>query len=103
MKNLIGTSLSMCIRDILEKKVDINNISGIISSTAFKTPKDAFDSYYKIYWSKPNPKDVMETLEKVWPLLCQPRLNFDLAEHRGHFSVKGHWLNTETGVFSTNP
>jgi hypothetical protein len=103
MKNLIGTSLSYCMRDILSEKVDICNISAIVSSTAFTTPEKALESYYDIYWTKYNKDYVLSTLKNIWPLLCQPRLNHDLREHRGHYSVKGHWLNTETGVFSTNP
>ena len=102
MKNLIGTSLSRCMKDILAEKVDTFNVSAIVSSTAFKTPEEAFDSYYEIAWGKYNKDYVLSTLKEIWPLVCQPRLNFDLREHRGHYATKGHWLDTETGIFSDN-
>ncbi len=101
VRKYIGTSLSFCMQDILMGNISIDEISAIVTSTAFKTPQEAFDAYYDYsYWNKFDAKTVMTTLNKVWSIICQPRLQSDMYEHRGHYAGQGFWLNTQTGEYS---
>ena len=50
---MIGLSVSLCIRDIANGKVNIEDIDQIIGGTACRTPEDwacLIDQYYKTYW-----------------------------------------------------
>ncbi len=96
----IGMSLSFCVKDILNGKIRIEDISGIISSTKVESCEKAFE-YYASYWGKFASKETcMETLKKVWPLVFQPRLN---NNHEGHYITHGYWLDTQTGKLSFSP
>lgn len=97
VRNLIGLSLSFCMQDILKGNLAINQISGIITSTAFESPQHAFDYYYYPYWSEieGDEEKVKQTLNKIWPLVFQPR--FAVNDHKGHMVGHGFWLNTATG------
>lgn len=78
---LVGLSLSKCVADIIEDKVDVNDVVFIIARTAIKTPEDmdyVMHRYRKSYWEK-NP----DLGEKIARLLfednkvTQPRLRGD--------------------------
>lgn len=50
---LIGKSLTFCVRDIIDGRVDIRDVEYIIAGTAFETWddwKDAIDEYCLSYW-----------------------------------------------------
>lgn len=50
---MIGLSLSRCIRDIIEEKVDYDKVNGIVSSCNWKTNEeieDGVDRYARIHW-----------------------------------------------------
>jgi hypothetical protein len=101
VRKYIGTSLSFCMQDILKGKVSIDEISAIVTSTAFDTVQKAFDAYYtNSYWMDFDSETVMQTLNKVWPIVCQPRLQSNMYEHRGHYAGQGFWLNTQTGEYT---
>lgn len=99
-RTYIGLSLSHCVRDILLEKIKIEDISAIVSSTAFTDVEQAMFHYYIFYWDDFQEETVLFTLKKLWPYVMQPRLTVGMYEHRGHFLSKGHWLNTETGELS---
>jgi hypothetical protein len=88
-------------QDILTEKVDIDEIAAIVTSTKFKTQDEVFEYYYENYWSPyTNEWNCRMMLNKVWYLICQPRLNFDNNDHKGHMLSHGFWLNTYTGELS---
>lgn len=94
MRKYIGLSLSFCMLDILEGRISIEEIAGIITSTKFDTLEQAVDMYQSTYWKKFSKEYCTETLESVWSLIFQPRLNVLTS---GHMVGHGFWLNTETG------
>ena len=75
---LIGMSLSLCIRDILESKVMFGDIKCIISGTKIKNNTDfahVRDRYCKVYWKK-NPIRATNIFRGLYDSgkLIQPRL-----------------------------
>ena len=101
-KIYIGFSLSRCLLDILKKKIDIDNISAIVTSTAFDSIHMAFEAYYRLYWDQFPPDEVFKTLTSVWPIVCQPRLQSGLLNHRGHYGSVT-WLDTLSGEVNVLP
>lgn len=94
-KRYLGLSLSFCVKDILEYRIDINNIAAIVTSTAFLEMEDAL-RYYGIYWrALGSPEVIRKVLAKIWPLVFQPRLANE--HHPGHSIVHGHWVDLSTG------
>lgn len=78
---MIGISLSMCVRDIIDNKISINFVLRIFTGTAFKTEDDWTDSndiktYYSSYWSKDpvRAKEIVDELRKSNRII-QPRLD----------------------------
>lgn len=97
---LIGLSLSLCMQDILAGKIEVNQIAAIVTSTAFENLYQAFEYYYPIYWKDYSKNEAFIKLTEIWPIVCQPRLQVDIFEHRGHNVSHGYWLNTETGTLT---
>jgi uncharacterized protein YcfL len=87
-------------QDILMGNISIDEISAIVTSTAFKSSEEAFKNYYSGYWSDFDGVTVKMTLDKLWPFVCQPRLQVGMISHRGHYAGQGFWLNTQTGEYS---
>ena len=80
-------------QDILAKKVNIDEISAIVTSTRFEDWQDAYDHYFISYWSEyADDETCKETLQAIWHLVFQPR-RFSI-DSRGHYT----WLNTQTSV-----
>jgi hypothetical protein len=97
IKRYIGLSLSSCIRDILDEKIDTSEISGIITSTRFLSVDEVLDYYYNAYWSNHKRSEVKAVLTKFWPIIFQPRLAFKLEENVGHVLSHGWWVDTFEG------
>lgn len=98
IRRYVGLSLSFCIRDILQGKTDVDEISAIVTSTKFATIESAFAHYYESYWAEyAEENKCMRVLKKVWPLVFQPRLNFEFTDHAGHMLTYGHWVDTISG------
>ena len=99
VKIYIGTSLSFCMQDILANKVSINDISAIVTSTAFEDWQQAYDQYFISYWSEyANDDTCKEVLQSIWHMVFQPRrMSID---SRGHYAGQGFWLNTQTGEYT---
>lgn len=93
---MIGTSLSFCIREMVEGKVDPSQVSKIISNTRCATQEDwrtAFDRYRQVIWEK-NPH-ACESLARQWIAdgkVEQPRLS-----DRHHCSNPA-WVDDETEI-----
>lgn len=103
IRKYIGLSLSFCMREILLNKISIDEIAAIVASTRFESWQEAYEHYFISYWSEyADDETCKRILQEVWPLVCQPRLNFSFAEHRGHMLSHGVWLNTFTGELTKN-
>lgn len=89
-------------QDILKGTIKKEEISAIVTSTAFQTSEEAFLAYYNGYWNNFDSVKVKITLDEIWSLICQPRLQVGMKEHRGHYAGQGIWLNTQTGEYSKN-
>lgn len=96
-KKFIGLSMSFCMRDIFAGKIKIDEISAIVTSTAFFNWNEAFEYHYEIYWNDFDKSIALRLFQEVWPLICQPRMQVGAYEHNGHSITHGFWLNTETG------
>jgi len=75
---MIGRSLSFCIRDIAEKKINIDDVEFIVSSTRIENDDDLeklFELYSVVYWAKNTTKCFLTALE-LWRSgrIFQPRL-----------------------------
>lgn len=105
MSKLIGLSLSLCITDIINGKVNKEDVSCIIAATCAKNDADMkklMDGYSTMYWGKDSERAVEIALElfaenKVY----QPRVNGDVhpalnnddalgVEHLGN-----HWISSQ--------
>jgi hypothetical protein len=54
-RNLIGLSLSLCIKDIFEKDVDLDRVKWIIAATKMEDEgdyKEVYKEYAESYWSR---------------------------------------------------
>lgn len=96
IKRYIGLSLSLCMGDILDGKVDVNDIACIVTSTAFKSVDEAVEVYYDSYWNTVPKVQVAYLLRGIWPIIAQPRL-YSPVIHRGHMVCHGHWVDTIDG------
>ena len=83
---MIGLSLSFCVQEILEGKVNIKDVEKIIAGTKIPTREDfahlMFENYAPVYW-KQNPKRGVLIALELWDrgLLDQPRTRGE--EHPG--------------------
>ena len=69
----IGNSLSMCVQEILDGKMDIDNVVCIIASSRFPDIETAIKYYSPTYWRNYSEGDIFATLIKLWPRVIQPR------------------------------
>ena len=98
IRRYIGLSLSFCMQDILRNRIYVDEISAIVTSTRFESLEEAFEHYFISYWSEyADDEKCKDVLKAVWSLVCQPRLNFNLTQHKGHMISHGFWLDTYTG------
>lgn len=97
MRKYIGLSLSNCLRDIAQGRINLDEVSAIVSSTAFISVQECLDEYYYKYWYSLDKILIAKTLNEVWPFVCQPRLQVGAANHRGHPAVY-HWINVQQGA-----
>ena len=98
MRRYIGLSLSLCLKDILNGKIEVSEVSCIVTNTAFDTYLQAFNHYYSNYWASYDEAVAFKTLLEVWPLVCQPRRQVGMAKHSGHYVNKGWWIDTLEGI-----
>ena len=68
----IGNSLSLCIGDILEGKMDVDNVVVIITGVRSTDADAVFEANYHIYWKKHDKERAREMFDKLWPRLICP-------------------------------
>jgi hypothetical protein len=91
-QRLIGLSLSLCIQDIINGKVNLEDIHHIVAGTCAKDDKDwdeVISQYRKIYWKRS--PDLGEFLARHFigrGMVEQPRLDGGQACN----IARGHWL-----------
>ena len=97
----VGYSLRLCVRDIIEDKVPLDQVEKLITNTAIDSP-EAMDEVMKFYkerdWAK-----APEEAERIARLLFaqdkveQPRL----AAQGGHYGLTHIWWERDGEPFPT--
>jgi len=91
----IGLSLSMCVKDILEGNVALEDVSKIITGTAFPTMEEAIKQYSLLIWYRYPQKDVLRVVTALWPVVYQPRLEGkDIPKHNSG----NYWVTSEDEI-----
>ena len=98
-KQVVGTSLSQCIYDILVGKVIFTDVMLIITGTAIPSHNalmDVVDSYMKSYWNGHNRKLCIELIEYFLyrGMIRQPRLGNSMYYGCNHL-CKDVWIPWE--------
>lgn len=73
---MIGLSLSLCVQDILNNDIDINDIEKIIAATKItdeRSMEEVLDYYMERYWNN-NPKAI-GIVHQLWKKVEQPRVS----------------------------
>jgi len=87
---MIGLSVSLCVRDIAEGKVSINDVEKIIGGTNAQTPEDIdylIESYKMIYWRSSKAEEICRKLFAEGKIE-QPRTEGNPPPH----IANGHWV-----------
>jgi hypothetical protein len=96
---MIGLSLSLCVLDVIEGKVDPNSIEKIVTGTAYPS-RDEFirginDTYCRTYW-RHNPSRAFCLALDLWDQgkLDQPRLDPSTSSGQADApnTSQGHWV-----------
>lgn len=95
---LIGLSLSYCVNDIINGRVDKNNVMFIIAGTRINCERelnDVLENYAKYYWYD-NPELGMEIARDLYNqgLILQPRVMGYRAPH----VADGWWANISKDI-----
>lgn len=91
----IGLSLSMCVKDILEGNVALEDVSKIITGTAFLTMEEAIKQYSLLIWYRYPQQDVVRVVTALWPVVYQPRLeNKDFPK----YTPGKYWVTREQDI-----
>ena len=91
MQQLIGLSLSFCIRDILTGAVKPEDVKVVVSNTALEDIMEILDpkyNYTSVYWRKHDEDSIRSALNKV--RIYQPRLAHSWKRHS---ICHGHWMS----------
>ena len=97
---LIGLSVSLCIRDIADRKIDPSQVAYIVGSinpTFYEEDPEVgieaiIEKYNKMYWrNSPNAERIFRSLWEQGQVLC-PRMKND---NRILMITDGHWLACE--------
>lgn len=104
-KQVIGLSVSLCIADIVSKKIKPEDVTKIIGSTAFETDADwerGAAEYSRAEWQGSNPTACTKMMFRLRQegKIEQPRLTNPDFNTWGRV-IKGHWL--VDGVQKFNP
>lgn len=94
MKRLYGLSMSICVRDVVEGKHDLERVKYIISSDRFKTLDEAISRYKdSSYWEK-NKEACIEVCMKLWNSgrIIQPRVIFGDDYFPHTYGLKDLWV-----------
>ena len=99
---ITGLSLSLCVKDVLCKRVEQEDIYQIVSNTAFPSAEAAYTHYSQSYWDGEwittetdeqyitwEKDHVMDILNSLWGRVVQPRL---VDPNYQHSIAEGHWV-----------
>jgi len=93
----IGLSLSFCVRDLLEGKIDERDVLVILTGTELKTQKDwndMVDLYHSSHWREFSYDKIINILDVLKSRIIQPALNgqdrINLSKHLGN-----PWISDE--------
>ena len=95
----IGFSLSFCISDIMEGKIDVKDVLAIITSTKMMGPvrefaKTAWTYYNAVYWKGYDEVKTMRVLRTLYPRIVQPRLTTRMYPHLAEMkNPMRHWVS----------
>ena len=83
--NLVGLSLSLCIKDVIQGKVSVEQIDSIIANTKCETEahwNEVFEIYCRLYWEADPERAVriVRTLVKLGKIE-QPRIKDNFHHH----------------------
>jgi hypothetical protein len=100
MSKIVGLSMSFCVRDIAEGRVDESEVVMVITGTRCKdydALQSVIDIYKETYWSK-SPKKSEEIAKRLWDrgLIHQPRLEND--NHYPGLADQGIWIEMPEGI-----
>ena len=97
----VGLSLSLCVKDIVEGKVDALDVHLIVASTFVKTPREwdrVIEHYTAAFWQA-DPKraaGIVRALLK-WDCIRQPRLEHQPSQIPAYENGQ-HWVDNLSEV-----
>lgn len=98
---LTGTSLSLCVHDVVIGKVKLEHVDRIVAKTAFRPLASSFESIWDCYamrgeWHFLNDNNLHDETKKVFnqllPIIEQPRLQ---GKFLYRYQDEATWLTTE--------
>ena len=94
---MIGLSLSFCVRDIAEGKVNLSDVEVIMSGTKYESDEQ-FESvihrYRQVYWPRnPDQCEAIARQLKAENKIEQPRLDGRVA-----YVGQTHWVNDKENI-----
>lgn len=95
---MIGLSLSFCVKDIIDGKAQLADVSKIISGTSCRTPEDweqCLDRYRQVYW-RHNPDLGESTARQL--LDAGKVVQSKLVDGRVPLIFSGHWVSSEDEI-----
>lgn len=101
----IGTSLSKCVVDIVQGKVDILEVMSVVTRTRMEDKRAlemVISQYQHHHWRDTDPEACAAIARQLWDegLLHQPRL---VNESYRYFIPSGNWLNVEPEIHCDAP
>jgi hypothetical protein len=94
MKTLIGLSLSLCAKDILEGKVNFEDVGEFVLGTKIDNAgsnEEVFQQYATTYWRDFPPRDSYKLMQKILKGASQPKLDGARSMCIGN----GQWLEVD--------
>ena len=100
---MIGLSVSLCVKDVIEGKMAIGNVEKIISRTACETPEnwDEVIALYMARFWRHAPEKAERIIRKLIAdgKVVQPRITSRLMPDI--LESEGHWVESEKDVIYT--
>lgn len=92
---LIGLSLSLCIADVVNGRVSLDQVDGIIAGTCARTEAEwdlLIDEYRRLYWEK-DPDRAERIVRTMLGLdkIDQPRVRGEAPPRYVGLDARGHW------------
>src|SRR3546814_17520733 len=99
MAKLIGSSLSLCLREIVRDKVSVDDIEFIIANTAYEDVAQMEDGLRRSMTQGPAPDEMSEIAIKLWNScrIYKATVRYSSRNHTGPIWAAG------PGVFDNRP